>query len=81
MHLSVGDALLVFNHELGKYDVSYIAYIENDGFNYYNTLTLNFENNISVKVMSEHGFFDSTLNFLVSDLLYLTDNVIVLPYL
>lgn len=60
--LSVGDALLVFNHELGKYDVSYIAYIENDGFNYYNTLTLNFENNISVKVMSEHGFFDSTLN-------------------
>ena len=61
-NLNVGDSLLVFNHEIGQYDTSYIAYIEHDGYDIYDTLTLYFEDNVSVKVMSEHGFFDSTLN-------------------
>ena len=61
-NLNVGDEVMVFNHETGMFDKSFIAYIENDGFNDYETLTLYFEEGISVKVMSEHGFFDNTLN-------------------
>lgn len=61
-NLQVGDEVLVFNHESGTFDVSYIAYIENDGFDYYDTMTLYFEEGVSVKVMTEHGFFDNNLN-------------------
>ena len=61
-NLHQGDAVLVFNHETGDFDISFISYIENDGYDYYNTLTLYFEDNVSVKVITEHGFFDNTLN-------------------
>ena len=61
-YLNIGDEVLTLNHETGLPEKSVIVYIENDGYDYYETLTLNFEGGVSVKVMSEHGFFDCNLN-------------------
>ena len=57
-NLKCGDEVLVFNHETGTFDTSAVTYIEHNGFNYFETVTLYFERGISVKVVGQHGFFD-----------------------
>lgn len=61
-NLRLGDEVMVFNHETGKLDVSNIIYLDQHGFDYYYVMTLNFEDNVSVKFIFEHGLFDSDLN-------------------
>ena len=60
--ITIDDVLLVFDHENGVYTASPIIFIENDGLNYYNVITLKFDNGITSKIIYEHGFFDLTLN-------------------
>ena len=61
-NLQLRDEVLVFNHETGLYDVSNIIFLDHHGFNIYDTLTLCFEEDVYVKVIYEHGFFDNDLN-------------------
>ncbi len=60
--LSVGDLVMSWNPILGEFEAMPIAYFVNHGEDYYNVITLTFENDKSIKVVTEHGFFDTTLN-------------------
>ncbi len=60
--LKVGDVILSWNAFAGKFEEMPISLFWNHGENWYNVITLNFSNGKTVKVVTEHGFFDSTLN-------------------
>ena len=56
-----GDLLLVFNHETGEYDVSFVLFNDAEDLRNYTVINLEFSNGSIVKVVSEHGFFDLDL--------------------
>lgn len=58
-NLNEGDNVLVFNHITGNIDVAPISYIFRDGQKDYEVLTLRFDDNTSIDVLFEHGFFDT----------------------
>ena len=60
--LTMEDILLVFNHETGEYEPAGIIFIENDGWDYYNVITLTFSDGTTTKIIYEHALFDLTLN-------------------
>ena len=60
--ITINDELLVFDHENGVYTASPIIFIENDGLNYYNVITLKFDNGTVSRIIFEHAFFDLSLN-------------------
>ena len=60
--LTMEDILLVFNHETGEYEPAGIIFIENDGWDYYNVITLTFSDGTTTKLIYEHALFDLTLN-------------------
>ena len=60
--LEVGDVILSWNAFTGKFEAMPISLFWNHGENWYNVISLNFSNGKTVKVVTEHGFFDSTLN-------------------
>lgn len=61
--ITYDDYILVFNHETGTYDVSKMLFIthEDDGYQEYETITLNFSNNYTITIVAEHGFYDMDL--------------------
>ena len=59
--ITMDDVLLVFNHETGEYEAAGIIFIENDGWNYYNVITLTFSDGTTTKIIYEHALFDLTL--------------------
>lgn len=60
--LNVGDVVLSWNAFTGEFEAMPISILWNHGENLYNLLKLNFANGKTVKVVTVHGFFDSTLN-------------------
>lgn len=60
--LTGNELLLTWNLETGKYEASPILFIDSDPKSNYEVITLTFSDNTKVEVVSEHGFFDSTLN-------------------
>lgn len=56
-----GDLLKVFNHEDGSYDIAPVIFNDSDEINNYIIINLEFSNNKTIKVVSEHGFFDLDL--------------------
>lgn len=60
-NISVGDEVLVFNHQTGKVDSSPVAYVFSGGYGNYKILTLHFSNGAKVDVISEHVFFNYDL--------------------
>lgn len=59
-----GDKVLAFNHETGLFVediVSFNAHM-NMKWNYYQVIKLNFSSNYVIEIISEHGFFDLTVN-------------------
>lgn len=68
--VTIDDVLLVFDHENGVYTSAPIIFIENDGMNYYEVITLKFDNGTISRIIYEHAFFDLTLNKYV----YITAN-------
>jgi len=57
-NIAAGDELLVFNHETGLLDTSFVIFNDHDAFDNYKVIHLQFNNGKEVKVVSEHGFFD-----------------------
>ncbi len=57
-----GDLLLVFNHETGEYDVSFVLFNDAEKLDNYAVIYLEFSNGKTIGVVSEHGFFDLDLN-------------------
>ncbi len=62
--IRMGDMIIAFNHEAGKFEPNKV--IGNDHLNqpaqYYNVIHLEFENGKSTDFLTEHGYFDTTLN-------------------
>ena len=56
------DLLLVFNHETGKYEAAPIIFNDVEPEDIYRIVNLKFSDGTIVKVVYEHGFFDTTLN-------------------
>ncbi len=54
--------LLVWNLNTGKFDIAPILFIDKDPANTYEVVNLSFSDGTNVKVISEHGFWDITLN-------------------
>lgn len=64
------EMLLVWNFETGSYDTAPIMFIDSDPQGHYEVVKLTFSDNTEVDVVTEHGFFDKTLNKFV----YLDEN-------
>lgn len=62
--LVIGDQLIVFNHETGKYDVAplLVNVHANEEISYYNVINLYFDNGNVLRIVAEHGLFDKDLN-------------------
>ncbi len=62
--LEMGDMLLVFNHESGKYEAHpLLANIHaNTAPDYFDVIKLTFSNGKELKIIDEHGLFDKSLN-------------------
>ena len=60
--VTLDDVLMVFDHEKGVYTSAPIVFIENDGMNYYNVITLEFDNGTTTRIIYEHALFNLTLN-------------------
>lgn len=62
--LQMGDILAVFNHETGKYDAAplLVNVHANEAEDYYDVLNLHFSNGTSLRIIDEHGLFDTTCN-------------------
>lgn len=60
--LTTDDMLLVWNLKTGKFDTAPILFIDSDQRAKYEVINLNFSDGTSVKVISEHGFWDFDLN-------------------
>ena len=56
------DLLLVFNHETGKYEFAPMIFNDFEPEGIYRIVNLKFSDGTVVKVVYEHGFFDTTLN-------------------
>ena len=56
------EMLLVWNLKTGSFDVAPILFIDHDPAQMYEVVNLYFSDGTSVKVITEHGFFDVTLN-------------------
>ena len=56
------DLLLVFNHETGKYEFAPMIFKDVEPEGIYRIVNLKFSDGTIVKVVYEHGFFDTTLN-------------------
>ena len=59
--ITSNDALLVFNHETGKYDFAKVNFVYVGAIDYYSVINLRFSNGKNIKVISNHGFFDLDL--------------------
>lgn len=57
-NIKAGDELLVFNHEIGKFDTSTVLFNDTEEMKDYKVINLVFESGRSVKVIGEHGLFD-----------------------
>ena len=57
-----GDELLVFNHETGEVETSFVLFNDVEEEQECEVINLDFSNGKRVKVISEHGFFDLNLN-------------------
>lgn len=60
--LTGDEMLLVWNLYTGQYDVAPILFIDCDAMQKYTVINLSFSNGETVKVISEHGFWDYNLN-------------------
>ena len=60
--IAQGDLLLVFNHETGEYDVSFVLFNDAEELCTHAVIYLEFSNGKTIGVVSEHGFFDLDLN-------------------
>lgn len=60
--LTGNEQLLVWNLFTGKFDVAPIIFIDNDPRQSYEVINLYFSDGTSVKVISEHAFWDFNLN-------------------
>lgn len=60
--LTGDEMLLVWNMFTGKYDVAPILFIDKDPTAVYEVINLHFSDGTSVKVISEHAFWDFDLN-------------------
>lgn len=63
--LKQGDVVMSWNPITGRFEAMPISLYWNHGDDYYNLIKLNFSNGKTVKVVTEHGFFDCTLNKIV----------------
>ena len=54
--------LLVWNFETGTYDSAPILFIDSDPEALYNVIKLTFSDGTTVNVVTEHGFYDTTIN-------------------
>lgn len=61
-NLTGRETLLVWNFSTGEYDSAEILFIDKDPLRVYNVISLGFSDGTTVKVISEHGFFDLDLN-------------------
>ncbi len=68
--LTGDEMLLVWNFYTGQYDAAPIVFIDSDPAQEYSVVHLTFSNGETVRVVSEHGFWDYTLNRYV----YLDEN-------
>ena len=59
--LTGDEMLLVWNFMTGSFDVAPILCIDHDDATSYEVISLHFSDGTRVKVISEHGFFDTTL--------------------
>lgn len=59
--INQGDKLLVFNHEIGDYDVAEVLFNDSEPLKKYPIIRLEFSNNSVVRIVYEHGFFDYDL--------------------
>lgn len=64
------EMLLVWNFETGTYDYAPILFIDSDSEELYKVIKLTFSDGTYVNVVTEHGFYDTTLNKYV----YLDEN-------
>lgn len=60
--LTGDELLLVWNMYTGQYDVAPILFVDRDEMQNYTVINLSFSNGNTVKVISEHGFWDYDLN-------------------
>lgn len=68
--LTGDEMLLVWNLYTGTYDSAPILFIDSDPEKFYKVINLSFSDGTTVKVISEHGFWDCDLNKYV----YLDEN-------
>jgi hypothetical protein len=68
--LTGDEMLLVWNFETGAYDAAPIMFIDSDPQGHFEVINLVFSDGTEVDVITEHGFFDKTLNKFV----YLDEN-------
>ncbi len=61
-YVTYEDQLLVWNFYEGKYEVVPAAIIFNMGTDYFDVLTLKFDDGTTVKTINGHRFFDTTVN-------------------
>lgn len=61
-NVTANDTSLIFNHETGKYDFAKVLFNDSEALADYTVINLKFSKGKTVKVVSEHGFFDLTLN-------------------
>ena len=60
--LKVGDIILSWNAITGEFESKAISMYWNHGDRLYDVISLTFSNGKMLKVVTEHGFFDATLN-------------------
>ncbi len=60
--LTGNERLLVWNLHTGKFDSAPILFIDKDALSSYQVINLAFSDETSIKVISEHGFWDYNLN-------------------
>lgn len=60
--LTGDEMLLVWNFETGTYDSAPILFIDSDPEALYNVIKLTFSDGTTVNVVTEHGFYDTTIN-------------------
>ncbi len=68
--LTGDEMLLVWNLHTGTFDIAPILFIDSDPTQQYEVINVYFSDGTSVKVITEHGFWDATLNQYV----YLDEN-------
>ena len=60
--LTYNDQILVWNFNTGKYDVRYPSAIINHGESLYRVVSLEFSDGTIVRIIDQHGFFDTDQN-------------------